>query len=181
MSIRSALDRRWTDRLVCAQQCVSNPSCSGVTSPPTAELPRLELADSSRGRLMRVGRTAHRRSALILPIFTIAPLAMVTFVPRLSGQTLSPSAAPTAYVPIGIPKASPRGWDPHIWSLFRQHCQEIANKAASHIPFAQIGARPHPAVQCTNLLHHQKGTAPRCRGTSQRHPFRRLLPPRVRP
>lgn len=57
-------------------------------------------------------------------------LAMAAALVVLSASAQQPTQTP--HVSIAVPVNPPHGWTPRQWTLFRAHCQAIADKAAAH-------------------------------------------------
>src|SRR5579872_2416221 len=96
-----------------------------------------------------LARKTDKSLRTVLLTMVVALLAGLVASPRAGGQSPAPKAKPTAYARIEIPETPPHGWDPHVWSIFRDHCQEIANKAASHIPFNSADWSDAPSCGAT--------------------------------
>src|SRR5277367_6060055 len=70
------------------------------------------------------------KAVLIVIVLTIGAALVV-----LSAGAQQP--APLPHVNTAIPVTPPPGWDAKQWANLRARCQEIADKAAAHRPFAR--------------------------------------------
>ena len=69
----------------------------------------------------------------VLAIAFFLAIAAALVVLRASAQ--QPTSLP--HVNTAIPVTPPPGWDAKQWANLRTRCQEIADKAAAHRPFAR--------------------------------------------
>jgi len=82
-----------------------------------------------------VNKVSLRLLAVLLPVAISVVLLLSPAVPN--GRAQQPAATPTVHAHILLPVNPPAGWTAQRWADFRQQCQEVANKSASHIPLTR--------------------------------------------